>query len=147
MSVDFDKYLDRQIEKRRGYQGYSTTPRIPPVITDKEKVATEVFCINDKVSVRGAKGIITDIYYDWFGGEIEYEVTFTDRTIPQKDKYKKKDLIYLGKDNSRSNSDYKIWVDDEKYCPICGDAWNIDRYHGQWKDCLKCKKRREDIVK
>jgi len=44
------------------------------------------------------------------------------------------------------------WLNPNEVCPICREKWHtIDHpIHGKkviWKDCLKCKKTREELMK
>jgi hypothetical protein len=39
-------------------------------------------------------------------------------------------------------------LDVEKKCPRCGCEWKVTKFgNNEWKDCLYCKKTKEDILK
>lgn len=124
-----------------------------------------MYKVGDKVKARSHIGKVVYIHFDWITNTIEYDVEFDDENlIPPVMRFKESDINkineqkYFWTDHTESIwdldemnknlslPDIPLDVNNETHCPKCGSEWHKDKYHGQWRDCLKCGKRREDLI-
>ena len=75
---------------------------------------------------------ITSVY--WKGGKYMYTVRFENKNlIPREMDYPESFLRF---------------EEDHSFCPICKSKLNITKFNMQvWKDCIKCGKKYEDLIK
>lgn len=121
-----------------------------------------LFAVGDKVVYRlGRRGMVTKCIKT-MNGKDRYEVTFNDGLIP-------KNIVCFESDLKFSSSQYKFNFnapntklgdrpdvinfkkDTNTYCPKCGSKWKKTEspIFGKlevWYDCVKCNKRKEDLV-
>jgi hypothetical protein len=52
-----------------------------------------------------------------------------------------------GKKETYKSSSLEITEGDEARCPVCFSTWHVSWGAKEYKDCLKCNKKSEDIFK
>jgi hypothetical protein len=91
------------------------------------------FKYGDRVIVGGNKGKVVSVFKT--NSNYSCKVRFDNQNlIPPEMEYDESLLVF-----EQDHSDR---------CPICNTKWNITKFnHNTWKDCLKCNKKSEDILK
>jgi hypothetical protein len=99
------------------------------------------FKFGDRVEVSGHRCIVRSVRIDT-NGNYHYVVKWdSEQLIPREMEYPEMHL-------NETLKLYNRFIDTSIYCPLCENKWHKTAYgNNVWFDCLRCGKKKEDIVK
>jgi hypothetical protein len=106
----------------------------------------------DKVKLDGEEGKVISIWMDFLNRRMA-KVEFDDKAFPDYVDYEAniESKNTYGKSTSESwgtiERRYHYTRDTNKYCPRCDTPWKVTKWERcVWYDCLRCNKRKEDLI-